>query len=231
MASAIIVAAGSGLRMKNKTRKQYLLLSGLPILTRTLLVFAAHPQITSIFLVVPKDDFDYCRQIILPSLGEEAVSLVPGGAERQDSVYQGLKAASQSDIVLIHDGVRPFVTPAMITACIDAAARYGGCIPAIPVSDTLKRVGADRTIEKTLSRDGIWMAQTPQAFKRDLICGAYEHAFHTGAVFTDDAAVVEHYGQPVRIIEGSPLNIKITTPADLAFARALLAAGISGSVW
>lgn len=226
MASAIIVAAGSGLRMKNKIRKQYLHLSGLPILTRTLMAFAAHPRIGSIYLVVAETDFDYCRQMILTAFGESDISLVAGGAERQDSVYQGIEAAADSEIVVIHDGVRPFVTPDMITACIDEAAACGACIVAIPASDTLKRVGADRAIEKTVPREAIWMAQTPQAFQRELIRGAYAHAFATKAVFTDDAAVVEHCGKPVRVLEGSPLNIKITTPADLEFARALLAAGI-----
>jgi len=223
MASAIIVAAGSGRRMKQKTPKQYLDLAGIPILGRTLRVFDRHPQISAIFLVVSLNDFDFCRGHILPSLDRQsAVELVPGGEERQDSVYEGLKrAGAAGEIVLIHDGVRPFVTGEMISACIEGAAECGACIPGIAASDTLKRVGADGIIEKTLPRDGVWLAQTPQAFEVELIRRAYAHAIETGTRVTDDAGAVENFGKPVRMIPGSPYNIKITTPADLEFAEAI----------
>lgn len=231
MAFAIIVAAGSGLRMRNRTRKQYIELVGIPVLARTLGVFANHPQISSVFLVIPEDDADYCREHILPLINSKsAVSLVPGGEERQDSVYNGLQAAEEAgDIAVIHDGVRPFVTAEMITACIEGAVECGACIVGIPASDTLKRVGTDGIIEKTLLREGVWLAQTPQAFDRNLIRNAYAHAFESGIRVTDDAAAVEHYGNPVRMITGSTCNIKITTPADLEFASALITGCAAGN--
>ncbi len=204
-------------------RKQYLLVGGLPILSRTLLAMDACSIIAHICLVVPQDDFDYCRQHILSPIPlRSEVQLVAGGEKRQDSVYNGLSALGKlSGIVIIHDGVRPFITVDQIEACIRAAKEAGGCILGIPVSDTLKAV-EDSHICRTLSRESVWMAQTPQAFEFTLIQKAHEEARAKGYAGTDDASLVEYLGHPVRIIPGSRRNIKITGPEDLLIAEAIL---------
>ncbi len=227
MASAIIVAAGSGLRMKSARPKQYLDLAGLPVLSRTLMVFDNHPEIETIFLVVSPGEIEFCRKEILSKARwKKDIVLVPGGKERQDSVYEGLKAAGgymeEDGIILIHDGVRPLVAREMITACIACAKKSGACIPGIPASDTLKQVNSDGFIASTVPREEIWFAQTPQAFSLKLIRDGFEYAFANRLSLTDDAAVLEVFGKPVRMIPGSRNNIKITTPEDLRIAAALL---------
>ncbi|MEA3429429.1 MAG: 2-C-methyl-D-erythritol 4-phosphate cytidylyltransferase, partial [Thermodesulfobacteriota bacterium] len=143
MISAIIVAAGKGIRMNDKTRKQYLLLAGRPVLAYSLLAFDTCDLIDCIILVVPKKDIDYCWKDILAPLDlRKKINLVPGGEKRQDSVYNGLMAVDKdaAEIVVIHDGVRPFVSQEQVVACITGAKEYGACIPAIPANDTLKQV-------------------------------------------------------------------------------------------
>lgn len=216
--------------MNNARPKQYLDLAGLPVLSRTIMVFDDHPDISRIFLVVAPVEIPYCRKHILSTVSwKTEILLVPGGKHRQDSVYEGIKAAEQRtgehEIVLIHDGVRPFVSPDMITDCIDGAAKSGACILGVPVSDTLKQVDSRGTISGTLSRENIWMAQTPQAFSLKRIKAGFENAIEKGLRTTDDAAVLESYGTPVQILPGSKINIKITTPEDLHFALFLLGAG------
>lgn len=224
MASAIIVAAGCGKRMQSPIAKQFLELGNIPILVRTLRVFARHPRIARIFLVVPEREMDFCRSRILPEVeGGTDLQVVAGGARRQDSVYQGLLAVSEpGQIVVIHDGVRPFVSPELITACIAGAEQLDACIAGIPVSDTVKRVGAENEIRETIARQDLWLAQTPQAFRWELIKEAFDKAIADGFSGTDDASMLEHLGRPVRMIEGSRRNIKITTPADMELAAAFL---------
>jgi len=224
-AIAIIVAAGKGLRMQNAVSKQYLKLGGRPIIAHTLSAFEACRMVEHIYLVIPKQDLEFCRQEILPSIEmQSAVTLVAGGAERQASVYNGLLAVSpKTGMVAIHDGVRPLVTPEMITACIEGARETGACILGIPASDTLKQANAEGIIETTLPRHDIWLAQTPQVFSYDLILKAHETALQAGISGTDDAALMERIGHPVRIIRGSSSNIKITTPEDLRRAEAIQA--------
>ncbi|MFP3979884.1 MAG: 2-C-methyl-D-erythritol 4-phosphate cytidylyltransferase [Desulfobacterales bacterium] len=225
MAYAIIVAAGCGKRMQSPISKQFLELGNIPILVRTLRVFVRHPRIAGIFLVVPEKEMDYCRSRILPEVeGGTDLRMVAGGARRQDSVYQGLLAVSEPGrIVVIHDGVRPFVGPELITACIGGAEQLGACIAGIPASDTVKRVRPENQIRETLAREEIWLAQTPQAFRWELIKKAFDKAIADGFSGTDDASMMEHIGRPVRMIEGSRQNIKITTPADMELAAAFLA--------
>ena len=210
-ASAIIVAAGKGVRMKDPVRKQYLDLGGRPILAHSLMAFDACDEIESIFLVVPKEDVDYCQKNILPSLElKNKVKIIFGGARRQDSVYNGLQALDKkTSTVVIHDGVRPFIQPEDIAACILGAKDSGACILGIPVSDTLKRVGKSGIIEKTLDRDDVWLAQTPQAFQYDLIIKAHEKARQDGYGSTDDASLLDRLGINVKMIIGSRSNIKI----------------------
>jgi 2-C-methyl-D-erythritol 4-phosphate cytidylyltransferase len=154
--------------------------------------------------------------------------VVPGGETRQASVYQGLlaleKAVDACDPVVIHDGVRPFVTREQIEACVSAAKQNGACILAVPAQDTLKQVKDDSTlIDTTLARHNVWLAQTPQAFTYALIRSAHERAHEDGVTGTDDAMLVERISHPVRVIPGSRMNFKITTPDDLALAEALAA--------
>ena len=155
--------------------------------------------------------------------GPVRIRLVPGGAERQDSVFNGLQAAGDGPgVVVIHDGVRPFVSARQIAACAENALKYGACILGIPAQDTLKRTDAHGDIRETVKRDWLWLAQTPQAFRIDLIKSAHEAARSNGVSGTDDAFLVEQIGIPVKMIKGSPLNIKITTEDDLLLAEAIL---------
>jgi 2-C-methyl-D-erythritol 4-phosphate cytidylyltransferase len=225
MISAIIVAAGKGIRMNDKLRKQYLLLAGRPVLAHTLLVFDVCTLIENIILVVPPKDIDYCQKDILAPLElYKKINLVPGGEKRQDSVYNGLMAIDKdiAEIIVIHDGVRPFVSQDQVAACITGAKEYGACILSIPADDTLKQVDRSGFICSTLKRDDIFLAQTPQAFQYDLIIKAHENARKEGFVGTDDASLVERLGGNIKTIYGSKQNIKITTREDIIFATALL---------
>lgn len=228
MVSAIIVAAGKGVRMKGTMRKQYLDLSGRPVLAHSIMVFDSCSQVEEIFLVVPKEDVEYCQNKILSLLDlKNQINLVHGGAKRQDSVYNGLQAiAKNTDTVVIHDGVRPLIHPEELKECILGSKKYGACILGTPASDTLKRVDKSGIIETTLPRENIWLAQTPQAFQYDIIIKAHETARRDGYVGTDDASLVERLGANVKIISGSKFNIKITKKEDLAVAKAMFDAGL-----
>ena len=223
MVSAIIVAAGKGVRMKGRMRKQYLDLSGRPVLGHSVMTFDACSLIDEIFIVVPEDEIDYCQNNIVSLLDlKTRVNLIPGGVQRQDSVYNGLQAIDKNTgTVVIHDGVRPFIHPEKLTACIFGAKDFGACILAIPASDTLKSVNKSGVIESTLFRENIWLAQTPQAFRYGLIVKAHETARRDGYTGTDDASLVERLGKDVKIINGSKFNIKITNQEDLDLARAM----------
>ena len=223
MVSAIIVAAGKGIRMNDTVRKQYLPLSGRPILAHTLLAFNGCSEIERIFLVVSEEDIDFCQKtILLPLQLEKKIEFVPGGAERQDSVYNGLMAIDRSifNTVVIHDGVRPFIRPEHLATCIECAKKSDACVSGTPVSDTLKHVSSGY-IDKTLERESVWQAQTPQAFRLELIIKAHEHAKRDGFRGTDDALLVERMGKRIKMIKGSRHNIKITTREDLMLARAM----------
>lgn len=225
MVSAIIVAAGQGVRMANSIPKQYLLLGDQPILAYSLTAFDLCRSVDTLYLVVPESDVDYCRHKILAPLKLSMdVQLVPGGSHRQFSVYNGLcKIEGKKGIVVIHDGVRPFVNPDHIHACIQGAKETGACIVAVPVADTLKKVNRSGLIVNTIDREGVWLAQTPQAFEYDLITKAHEKAMADGFIASDDALLMERLGREVKIVAGSRNNLKITTPEDFQIARAMLA--------
>ena len=229
MVSAIIVAAGKGARMNDAVRKQYLNLAGYPIVSHSLITFDECQQIADIFLVVPQKDINYCQKNILAPLTlQKKVHLVPGGAHRQASVYNGLLEIDQkTTTAVIHDGVRPFVSSENLTSCILGAKDFGACILAIPASDTLKHVERSGVIKKTLPRDTVWLAQTPQAFQYSLIMKAHETARYDGFIGTDDALLVERMGKDVKVVRGDKTNIKITTKEDLAVAQAMLDAGLA----
>lgn len=211
--------------MQATVRKQYLRLSGVPILGHTLMAFDRCPVIDRIVLVAPEDDLDRCRrEIVAPLKLNHDIRLVGGGDRRQDSVRNGLAAAGDDDsTAMIHDGVRPFVRTSLIRACLAGSKATGACIPAVAATDTLKQVNADGLITATLDRQAIRLAQTPQTFAAGLIRRAHRLAVEKDFVATDDASVAEFAGARVCVVNGDPDNIKITHPQDLALAEAILA--------
>ncbi len=218
---AIIPAAGSGKRLGGQPPKQFLELAGASILAHTIARFVACPDIGLIVVALPADKLETFRYAPQP----KPILYVAGGAERSDSIYNALQAAAayQPEIVAVHDAVRPFVTPAQISAVIAKARATGAAMLALPATDTIKEVEHD-LIVRTLDRRRIYRAQTPQAFRYELLLQANAHARATGlpsALTTDDALLVEQLGHTIAVVEGSPSNIKITTPEDLAVAEKL----------
>ena len=226
MIAAIVAAAGLGVRMGNSTPKPYLLLAGKPILAHTLGVFEKIKEIQEVTLVVHPEELDYCQEKVISPYGfKKVLRLVPGGKERQDSVYNALKALKNEDeleIVLVHDGVRPFFTGDRVRQLIQAARSHGGAILGLPAQDTLKTVTAEGEVRQTLERRDIWQIQTPQAFQAPLLRRAFVEAYSRNFYGTDEASLVEALHQPVVVIPGSSLNLKITTPDDLDLAEAIL---------
>lgn len=217
-AVVIVVAGGRGLRMGGDMPKQYLPLGGQSVLGRTLACFDAHPLVGGIVLVLHRDDIEYCRQNVLEGAGFTKIrALVAGGQQRSESVCAGLAETEESDeIVLVHDAVRPFVSRALVDRVVAAAVEVGAVLPALPVKETVKIV-ENGTVVSTPARASLWAAQTPQAFRRDLLVRA--HAQSDAAAATDDAMLVEALGAPVQVVDGEEINIKLTTPADLAWAE------------
>lgn len=222
LTAAIIAAAGFGTRMQLDRPKQFHLLGGIPILARTVRVFAAHPGIDRIVVVVPEDHLPESRQMFARhGLDLAEIELIAGGRRRQDSVRAGLAALDAGvDLVLVHDGARPLVSAAVIDHCLDTARRDGTAVAAVPVNDTLKRGSDDGWVVETVSRTSLWQAQTPQAARRDLL----EQAFRQNgeADVTDEASLLERAAIPVRLVAGEAGNLKITRPEDLALAESLL---------
>jgi len=221
---AIIVSAGRGVRMNRSTPKQYLLLRGRPVLFHTVMAFSKCPEVDKIVLVVPEKDIQYCREQLLSGLRiNTPVKVLAGGKRRQDSVFNGILSIDDRDaIVVIHDGVRPLIRPEMISLCINKAKISGACILGVPLQDTLKTVDCDGLIQRTINRERLWTAQTPQAFHYQLIRDAHEAAAKAGVEATDDAALLERMGLPVNILLSTVDNIKITTNDDLVLADAIL---------
>ena len=218
---AIIPAAGRGKRIGASVPKQFLEIQGKPLLHHTLTVFASCKLIDYVVLVMPQADVD--------EMGEDWLNkydivreVVVGGEQRQDSVYNGFNSLEEGiDIVVVHDGVRPFTTPQMITATVEAAQQHGAAITAIPVSDTVKQA-ADGFVKQTVSRDGLWRVQTPQAFQCRLLQQAFKKAKKDSYYGTDEGSLIEYLGKRVRIVPGSELNIKITRKEDLVLGESLL---------
>jgi 2-C-methyl-D-erythritol 4-phosphate cytidylyltransferase len=221
---AIIVAAGSGKRMGDTTKKQFLSIGGKPILAYTLDIFDSIDIIDRIILVVPRGRRRHCEKEIIEKYGyRKEIKVISGGARRQDSVACGLAIVPEDyEIVIIHDGVRPFVTREMIVESIAKARKFGACIVAVPVTDTIKMVNRKGNVERTLPRKYLWRVQTPQTFRLSLIKKAYAKAFKNRFYGTDDAQLVERMKKPVRVITGDYRNIKITTREDLVLAEKLL---------
>jgi 2-C-methyl-D-erythritol 4-phosphate cytidylyltransferase len=221
---ALVPAAGRGLRMGGQVRKQFLLLGGCPILIQSLRVLEASPVIHEILLAVPQEDLQYCcDHIMAPGEFRKLTKVVPGGAQRQDSVRHALaEVGDDTEIVLVHDAVRPFLTLDMIRNVVQAAAEHGAAIVALPMRDTVKYVGADGIIQRTVDRTPLWLAQTPQAFRRAWLEEGHRNALANGTQATDDSDLVELIGKPVVVVEGSGENIKVTRPEDLVIGEAIL---------
>lgn len=210
MVSVIIAAAGSGSRMNHEKKKQFIDLLGVPILVRTVRQFD-YSAIDEIIIVTGEDDIKEVEQLTR-EYGLRVDKIVTGGQRRQDSIFNGLKV-TKGDIVLIHDGARPFVTREIIKSNIESVSDCG-IITAVACKDTIKLVH-DRYVQETLDRSKLINVQTPQTFKRELILEAYDYVNEKKLSVTDDASVYEAYGKPVQYVEGSYENIKITTPEDL----------------
>ncbi|AWB46160.1 2-C-methyl-D-erythritol 4-phosphate cytidylyltransferase [Paenibacillus sp. CAA11] len=215
---AIVVAAGRGTRMGSKESKQYLLLEGKPILIHTLETFQRQPLISNIVIVTGQPDVERCREWVRSYGLDKVTEVIAGGSERQESVYLGLQAI-QTPWVLVHDGVRPFVTGKHIADCCEAAWADGASVLAVPVKDTVKVVDAHAFVESTPDRRSLWAIQTPQAFRRSELLEAHEKARREGFLGTDDSVLVERIGRRVKVVEGDYSNIKITTPEDLDYAE------------
>jgi len=222
-ATGLVVAAGQGLRMGTTTPKVLLPLGGRPLLAHTLLAFEQADSIDQVVLVAAEDQLALMAAEVVDAhrLGKVR-RVIPGGARRQDSVRLGLEAVGpQCRLVAIHDGARPLITAELIDRVVDQAARHGAAALAVRPSDTVRR-GDEETFQVTLDRDKLWLMQTPQVFSCDLILAAHRRATERRLNGTDDVALVEAMGQPVRVVQGLRENIKVTTPEDLLYVEAVL---------
>lgn len=227
--AAIVLSAGIGSRMQSDVPKQYMELNGYPVIYYSLKAFQ-DSEVSSIILVTGKNDVEYCRTEIVEKYHLDKVhKVIPGGAERYNSVYEGLKAISEADYILIHDGARPMLNQEILRRSMDAAAEYGACVVGMPVKDTIKVSDENAFCKETPPRSSLWMIQTPQTFSYQLVKGAYEcvlEAIENGEEvpqITDDAMMVEYATDTkVKLVQGDYRNIKITTPEDLSVASTYL---------
>ncbi len=223
-AVAVVPAAGSGSRMGLAAKKQFLCLAGIPVVGHVLKVLGESPAVGGVVLVVAAGDEEVGAELCQKYAGGKWYKVVRGGSERQESVYRGLCALPEwAKLVLVHDGARPFLTDRLVTDVLRAAAEWGAATAAVLAKDTVKTAGPGGFVRATLPREEIWLAQTPQAFRRDLLLAAHEAACRDNCLATDDCALVERCGCPVKIVPGSYANFKITTPEDMAVAEALAA--------
>lgn len=211
--------------MGGSVPKQFLSLGGEPLIIQSLRTLQAASTVDQIILAVPSADIEYCEnEIVSRHRFTKVTKVVAGGAERQDSVRHALAEVPEgTEIVLVHDAVRPFMTQRMIDEVVAAARTHGAAIVALPMRDTVKQVRPDGVIERTVDRSPLWLAQTPQAFRRDWIETAHRKAHVEGVRATDDAFLVEWLGHPVAVVEGSGENIKVTRPEDMVIGEAILA--------
>ncbi|MBT3182834.1 MAG: 2-C-methyl-D-erythritol 4-phosphate cytidylyltransferase [Deltaproteobacteria bacterium] len=220
--AAIIAAAGIGRRMGAGRPKQYLELAGRPIICHTLDRFVEACVDELVIVVEPGREGSFKAEILGDFGFPDGWLIVAGGDVRQRSVYNGLCATSEVDVVMVHDGVRPFITKAQIELLAKTALDRGSCILASPIKETVKKVDAGGAIMETVDRSDLWGAQTPQAFRRSLLMSAMESAFKENFMGTDEASIVERLGEKVSVVEGDSRNVKITTPSDLIVAEAIL---------
>jgi 2-C-methyl-D-erythritol 4-phosphate cytidylyltransferase len=222
--AALIVAAGEGRRLGAPQTKAFIPLKGIPILAHTIQSFEASSRIQSLYLVLREKDLDSWHQKIFKKFpSKKTRQPVAGGLRRQDSVRLGLESIKEDiDIVLIHDGARPFIDTTIIERLLDTMEEAQAAVVAVPAKETIKIVSSAGHVLETPAREGLWQIQTPQAFDYRLILEAHRKAFADGFVTTDDSTLVERLGVPVTVVCGSYKNIKITTPEDLILAQALL---------
>lgn len=218
--TVIIPAAGQGTRMNAGKNKMLLELDNQPIFIHTVRVFECDPSCTEIIIVVNKKEEEMISSFLLPFSFQTKIIFVHGGAERQDSVYNGLCAVS-GDYVLVHDGARPFITREIISNLVEETSKHGSAICGVPVKDTTKKV-IDGVVTETIERSSLWSVQTPQAFKTEILREAHELAKEEQFLGTDEASLVEKLGYPVRMVMGDYRNIKITTPEDLIIAEGFM---------
>ncbi|MEO2077749.1 MAG: 2-C-methyl-D-erythritol 4-phosphate cytidylyltransferase [Bacillus sp. (in: firmicutes)] len=217
----IIPAAGQGKRMGAGKNKLLLELNGIPVLIHTLKVFEEDEACTGIILAIhPQDEIEF-RGLLNKYNVTKVISLVPGGDERQHSIYNALRTVKTSGIILVHDAARPFIQKGQIHRLTEKASETGAAIIGVPAKDTMKKVKNGVVVE-TVERSSLWAVQTPQAFRISLLLEAYEKADTDSYIGTDDASLVERLNHPVAIVEGDYDNIKLTTPEDLYFAEAIL---------
>lgn len=219
MYTVIIPAAGQGKRMQADKNKVLLEIEGQPVIERTIAVFEADELCQSIYLAAKKEEMPVLEEML--SSYSKVKGIVEGGKERQHSIYNVLLAIEPCEIVMVHDAARPFISHETLTELYRAAQQYGAAIAAVPAKDTVKVV-KDKVVEETPDRSTLWLVQTPQAFRYELLMQANEEAVEDGFVGTDDASLVERTGHSVHVVESSYDNIKLTTPEDLYFAEAIL---------
>ena len=227
-ATAIVLAAGDGRRIGGDTPKSYLPIAGRPLVLRTLDRMFSAPSVETVVLVVAAGEVARCESMLRSdaALKDRRWLLQTGGATRQQSARRGLeRVGSDTEVVIIHDGARPFVSTGLIDRCVEAAAEKHAVVVGLPVRDTIKAVSQEHWVQATRERSALWEIQTPQVFERKLIVTAHERAARDGAQVTDDAMVVERIGAPVYVLEGERTNFKITVPEDLWLAEMLIREG------
>lgn len=221
--SVILPAAGQSARFRDKEKKPFAQLDGRAVWLRSAELFVTRDDVCQCLIVVAKEDQEVFRRRYTANLAFMNVKIVDGGKERFDSVANALALVSaEANFVAIHDAVRPCLTSEQVDAVFTAAESKGAALLAVPITETVKRVGAQHNVEETISRTGLWAAQTPQVFRKDLLLQTYANRGKLGKDITDDAQLVEAAGHPVYVVEGSSSNIKITTRGDLALAEAIL---------
>jgi 2-C-methyl-D-erythritol 4-phosphate cytidylyltransferase len=225
MVTAIVLAAGRSTRMGGGPNKQFIELLGKPLIYFSLAAFEQCPNIEAIILVRRPDYAQQADKIVREYGFKKVVAFADGGVERQNSVWNGLEKCDQAtDITVVHDGARPLLTPALIESTIMSTQAHGTGIAATKVVDTIKEANEDKTVIRTVDRTKLWAVQTPQTVCFSLLREAYTNVFLKQMVVTDEAAAVESLGQKVHLVETPFLNLKVTTPSDLAMAEALLRA-------
>lgn len=223
MNGVVIVAAGTGSRMNMGINKQFIKLEGKEIIAYTIEKFYNNSNIEDIVVVVKEDESEFFKKEILDKYNFKNIKIAYGGKERQDSVYNGLKSLDKKcDVVLIHDGARPFVSDKIIYNCIEEVKEHKAIVVGVPVKDTIKIIDNDKNIVDTPNRSVLWAVQTPQTFDYNILIDAYKDAFKSGFYGTDDAMLVERIGYKVKMVEGSYNNIKITTKEDLSVGSQIL---------
>jgi len=220
----VIAAAGKGSRMGTTTNKQYMLLKGAPVLSYSLEFFEKLPVVNQIVVVCARDEVDYCKEEIIKRFKfNKVAAVVPGGQERQDSVWAGLQQlGADTDLVAVHDGARPVLSAEVLTRLLAEAREWGAAIPGIASRDTVKLGDRDGFVRQTLDRTSVYAIQTPQVFNYTELVTAYREAREEEFLGTDDASLFERYIGRVKIVPGDYNNIKITTPQDMIVAEALL---------